>query len=437
MPFWIDSLCIPVQPMYKEIRRLAVSRINDVFRDAYQILVLDAELQSISVPDTIEGFMRISLCRWMRRLWTLLEGAVGSRVHVKFHNRMFSLDDSYHEIGPNRKPGSVDPRRKDPRTLLAGSLTADATMFYWKIRSFRTQVVDEEERKFYGYSGFTSLDSLDVQEKAAIARRCFGIIEAFSASRYRTTSRIEDVYLCLANLLGWDTSDLRSVPVEQRMKLLFESQSILPQGILFVQGLRMAEPGWKWAVTGFDDGRQPLAERLVLDSTPGQRDKRGLTVVYPALALPTASLADDVENIVVSTAAADDGVVPHWHIRFATAKESHTAHQPANAYVDDTKSSHQFPSARLCVLFYRPQWYILRDVPMAAVLVSILQQEGRDIESILGSEEAVLCDFIQIGLVEVLSSAAEVDALTRRPDLQVVRLDKPARLMRDRAWIIR
>jgi len=81
----------PVQEEHKDIRSLAIRRMNDVYRNAYQLLVLDAELQRIMVPDLRETLLRISICGWMRRLWTLLEGVVGSRAHIKFSDRIIDL----------------------------------------------------------------------------------------------------------------------------------------------------------------------------------------------------------------------------------------------------------------------------------------------------------------------------------------------------------
>jgi hypothetical protein len=434
MPFWLDSLCIPVRGEYSAVRTLAVSRIQHVFRNAYQVMVLDAELQNICIDDTDEGFMRISLSRWMRRLWTLLEGALGNRVHVKFKNRIFSLDDSYHETGPIRNPHSVFQRRQAPRVLLSGSLSADASMFYWKMRAFRTSVVDPDEPKIYGYSRVTTFDD---ENKAAIRRRCSGIMEAFSASRYRTTSRTEDIYLCLANLLGWEATKLSSVPVERRMRLLFENQTVLPQGILFVQGLRMEEHGWKWAVTGFDDGRQLQAEGLVQDHTPGVRDESGLTVLYPALALPSGSLANGLENILVSTAAAKDGAMSWWRVTFADTNASSTSPKSAKGHAGDCRRSAPSPPPLMCVIFYRPVTYVLPGIPMLAALVSVDQHGGlHHADAITESKEAILCNFIQLGLVQILRSEEEASALSRRRDLQLRRLEEPGRFVEDRAWTV-
>ena len=46
--FWIDTLCIPVDPAYKEFRKLAITKLANTFRQARQVLVLDAGLQRSS-----------------------------------------------------------------------------------------------------------------------------------------------------------------------------------------------------------------------------------------------------------------------------------------------------------------------------------------------------------------------------------------------------
>lgn len=89
--FWIDTLCIPVDPELKEFRNLAISRLDGIFRRARQVLVLDADLQRCSGRgNNMELAIRIAYSGWMRRLWTLFEAVVAeetanaAKVDVQF-----------------------------------------------------------------------------------------------------------------------------------------------------------------------------------------------------------------------------------------------------------------------------------------------------------------------------------------------------------------
>lgn len=41
--FWIDTLCIPIDPVRKELRKLAITQLANTFRQARQAVVLDAD----------------------------------------------------------------------------------------------------------------------------------------------------------------------------------------------------------------------------------------------------------------------------------------------------------------------------------------------------------------------------------------------------------
>ena len=41
--FWVDTLCIPIDPVRKELRKLAITQLANTFRQARQAVVLDAD----------------------------------------------------------------------------------------------------------------------------------------------------------------------------------------------------------------------------------------------------------------------------------------------------------------------------------------------------------------------------------------------------------
>jgi Heterokaryon incompatibility protein (HET) len=104
--FWLDTLCIPSDSEYKELRQKAINQMDFIYARASQVLVLDRELQNlqcgtedilsedgegwfsstgeliaVKVPEqrylpTILGHIYRSA--WMSRAWTLQEGVIGS-----------------------------------------------------------------------------------------------------------------------------------------------------------------------------------------------------------------------------------------------------------------------------------------------------------------------------------------------------------------------
>ena len=74
---WIGTLCIPIPvgKLYKNARKQAILKLADIYGQADRVLVLDAELQNISptIMSPLEMEMRMLICSWIRRLWTLQE----------------------------------------------------------------------------------------------------------------------------------------------------------------------------------------------------------------------------------------------------------------------------------------------------------------------------------------------------------------------------
>ncbi|KAI1452186.1 hypothetical protein F4805DRAFT_448381 [Annulohypoxylon moriforme] len=91
VPFWMDTLCIPVGREHTKSRRAAITRIAQTFRKADKVLVVDASLQLCS-PDSswIETLMRIQYSPWMTRLWTYLESRVSRNIYFQLESEAIS-----------------------------------------------------------------------------------------------------------------------------------------------------------------------------------------------------------------------------------------------------------------------------------------------------------------------------------------------------------
>ncbi|KAJ6441650.1 LOW QUALITY PROTEIN: HET domain-containingprotein [Purpureocillium lavendulum] len=84
---WIDTFCCPVEPAAKP---LALGRIAAVYRQATHVLVLDKALAAFPSAGThpAELLLRtVGASPWMRRLWTLQEGALAQSLFVQFADR--------------------------------------------------------------------------------------------------------------------------------------------------------------------------------------------------------------------------------------------------------------------------------------------------------------------------------------------------------------
>ncbi len=79
---WCDTLCCPVEP--REAKDLAWQIMYSTYKDATHILVLEASLipYHLDTLNVDEVCVRILTSPWMRRLWTLQEGALPARTRA-------------------------------------------------------------------------------------------------------------------------------------------------------------------------------------------------------------------------------------------------------------------------------------------------------------------------------------------------------------------
>ncbi|KAL9118924.1 MAG: hypothetical protein Q9187_004525, partial [Circinaria calcarea] len=121
-------------------------------------------------------------------------------------------------------------------------------------------------------------------KQVADSRDVGRVIFAWSHFAWRSTSRAGDDMICLATILGLNTKTLFDVPVQDRMKAFLSLQRIIPRGLLFHDGARMREKGYRWAPASMRETfTTPV--RNFTDRTPCIRDETGLSVEGPGFVL--------------------------------------------------------------------------------------------------------------------------------------------------------
>ena len=243
VPFWIDTLCIPLE---KAARMKEIGRMEHVYKSCSKVLVLDADLQRVSSEDMtwVEKSARIICSSWSRRLWTLQEGGVQSRVEyrladnccrgfdIQLSNRTLDLstthptvpDDHYlHSILPFRRAADADA------VIINGDMAVRALNPMWE--NFDGYFTDINRHALVGPSGAMIL-----------GRHMRSIM-------FRTCSKLEDgslVFSSIAHFTAGATGALVHVPPDQRYKKVFESLSWIPSGIIFLDQRRYDEDGSRW-----------------------------------------------------------------------------------------------------------------------------------------------------------------------------------------------
>ena len=97
-PFWVDTLCCPVNP--PEATELAIKLMRKTYENASRVIVIDSWLQNQKVSDLsiAEIIMRIALSGWTRRLWTYQEGTINKKLSVWFADKTVDIDTAIQNL---------------------------------------------------------------------------------------------------------------------------------------------------------------------------------------------------------------------------------------------------------------------------------------------------------------------------------------------------
>ncbi|KAL8832286.1 MAG: hypothetical protein Q9170_004943 [Blastenia crenularia] len=214
---WLDTLLCPVNP--PEARAMAIKQMKKPYTDAAFVLVLDSALYKVDSLGLgpIEKGLLIFTTQWMRRLWTLQEGALADKLYFQFKDKAVDLKQLMDQV---LEIHNTDVGRD--------YLALDVATAYGKLRNF-----------FHGYIEAAGPDLATVEE----------------ALQYRSVSVPTDEPLLIAGLLQLDLSYVLNGPESTRMQRLWHLMPLAPKGIppniIFRPELRLSEPGFRWAPQTF------------------------------------------------------------------------------------------------------------------------------------------------------------------------------------------
>ncbi|MCJ1279362.1 hypothetical protein MMC21_007186 [Puttea exsequens] len=273
VPFWIDTLCVPVGTHLRNYRDSAIMGLVTYYKDADKILVLNAELGNISVNrHPIELAFRLGRTAWFRRLWTLQEGVLGQDVYFQAADGAVSMEDILKE--------NTETHRQSPIfDALIHQLHREACAPMLKLETFKAFPAKERIKYIW------------------------------EAVQWRTTSIKADETVCLSNMLELNLSPLlaihRSSPtaIEDRMKEFIMQQRLFPVRSLFESYksfsgdvANMSMPGFKWAPKSFVF-RSSKAGDFEKPRQLGYANQNGLSCCFPGVRLRWQDLLGERPNL--------------------------------------------------------------------------------------------------------------------------------------------
>ena len=248
--FWCDTLCCPAAP--GEAKKKVLEQMKDIYERATCVLVLDASIRLYESEGMCaeEACARILVSGWVRRLWTLQEGALPAdqrRVWFQFRDQAVDFDSLWQQLYKsfNNDLG---------RTGLVSNIN-------WRMRTLRA---------------FFNRDS-------NIPGGDLAMVEV--ALQYRSVSVSSDEPLLIGNLLDLDVAELLKGSDETRIHRMWSLMSSavcgIPKNILFRLGPRLREEGYRWAPSTMlyrEDSNAPLQMMVKEEDDQGFLTEHGLKV---------------------------------------------------------------------------------------------------------------------------------------------------------------
>ena len=318
--FWIDTICVP---LIRQFRNLAIRRMADVYQNANLVLVLDSSLLTSTInASNAEILARIKCSSWSRRLWTFQEGTLarGFRSVFQFQDGHFQVQQEFSRLVSDKAfiataKSVIEMDSQNEQEGTTSRILRAIACFGGIPEEFRSSI-EERYPEFptstdflifewlWRCGGTTGdlllMDGWTTYRELTESSQRRDISRLGQGLKNRQTSKPEDESICLGTLLGIDIEPMLNKSSEGRMKYLFQSVDRIRPAIVFSDGPRIEEDGFRWAPLsflrpemhprepGFHPGRGMYAER----------HDRGLLVNFDGFLLPEPP----VSNIFTITA---------------------------------------------------------------------------------------------------------------------------------------
>lgn len=101
--FWLDTLCIPLD---RDVRKLAIGRIDWTFAAAKAVLVRDPSIRHLSPLEMplLQLAVHMRCLKWLTRCWTLAEGINAWTLYLDFADRAYNLVELRGRLEEAQKP---------------------------------------------------------------------------------------------------------------------------------------------------------------------------------------------------------------------------------------------------------------------------------------------------------------------------------------------
>lgn len=272
--FWMDTLCIPVDPKHEPLRKKAINQMASIYAAAVQELVLDMELMQCEANNrpALDILARVACSAWMTRSWTLQEGVLARECVFQFKDCAIDPTHEWCLYGP--RPGAPSrplnvgfPHPSDEHhwavyAELYNSLW-DTLHQDWKTTYRRDPPKPVENAGFWhvgrrrvGHTAektyqLPAVQGLSEQDENGFGKadhfiihlgkehRLKQLVDTWNELAHRSTTMPEDLHVIIANLLDFNADGIMQLPSrEERMKAMILSFELLPVSLFWNTGPR-------------------------------------------------------------------------------------------------------------------------------------------------------------------------------------------------------
>ena len=242
--FWMDTFCIPLSE-HQDEKTQAIEKMAAIYSRAAQTLVLDRELQGLSIGASQLGELLISLswCSWMTRAWTLQEGSLSPMCYFQFADGALTV-----------LPASFDGYAGGPSSWMNFFFRLWSFVKSSRIRSTRRRLLnmpfprDGHDRTMrICYSRI--MRELHMERKRHKDRHLHSrylamaqlsqLVDAWNHLRLRSTTKPRDLYTIFANLLDFNSAQVQKLPQTTRVQAMLGSFTHVPFSFLYNTGPRL------------------------------------------------------------------------------------------------------------------------------------------------------------------------------------------------------
>ena len=244
--FWMDTLCIPVDPKSSDLRIRAINKMDAVYAHAREVLVLDTEVQRLNISEThpSELMARLACSSWMGRSWTLQEGAIGRATYFQCADGAITLERPRSYFVQQSLPslvilgirGVCSIIRHRATKINVSEIAIGKTKGHGRVENFSLKVLLNalcrgRDARVGPQMSMTGLVPEGIQLDS--------FVNVWNELTGRSTTKPEDMFAIFANLLDFNAGQIIKLPQDERMRAILWSSDKIPFSLLYNKGLRV------------------------------------------------------------------------------------------------------------------------------------------------------------------------------------------------------